>query len=429
MKTAVIGGGITGLTAALMLTQKGYPVTVFEKDGVLGGLASSFKSSSWEWPLERYYHHFFDSDQDLKKLIKDLGIEKKLIFKKPKTSVFVDGKIYRFDNPQSVLAFPKLNLTNKFRTGITTLLLKINPFWKPLENITATSFINKTMGKEVYSIIWKPLLESKFGNYVPQIPASWFWTRVKKRSFSLGYFQGGTQTLINSLEDRIKENNGEILLNKNVEEIKKINNGFELTVNGEKWPESFDQVVATMSPSVLIQIAPQLSSHKESQFSQLKSLGSLCLVLELKNTFLSDGTYWLNINDTSFPFVAVVEHTNYIDKKFYGGNKILFVGGYYPPQHKLFKKDKNKILAEFLPYLKKINSTFDPKSSLVNCWLFKDYYSQPVISPNYSKNLPAVKTSIDGLFWGSLHHVYPQDRGVNYAVALGKKIANEINLR
>lgn len=426
MKIAVVGGGISGLTAAFFLSKKGHQVVLFEKEEVLGGLASGFKSPKWSWPLERYYHHYFESDQEVKSLAKELKIKHKLFFKKPKTSVFMDGMIFRFDNPQSILSFPKLSLTDKLRTGLTSLFLKVNPFWKPLENISAVSFVQKTMGRKVYSIIWGPLFESKFGNFARQIPASWFWTRIKKRSFSLGYFEGGTETLINSLRDAIEKNKGKLMLNKAVNEIKKNKKIFELTVDGKKYKETFDRVAVTASPTVLAQIAPQLSAQEKGRLRETKSLGSLCLVLEIKESFLTDGTYWLNISDKSFPFVAVVEHTNYIDKKNYNGNSLLYIGGYYPTGHRLLRKDKDKILAEFLPHLKKINPAFDPKSSLVNSWLFKDSYSQPIVSLNYSQNLPLIKTSIKGLFWGSLHHVYPQDRGVNYAIALGKQIANEI---
>ncbi|MGI5826006.1 MAG: NAD(P)/FAD-dependent oxidoreductase [Patescibacteria group bacterium] len=427
MKIAFVGGGITSLTAALLLSQKGHLVTVFEKENALGGLASGFKAPKWNWSLERYYHHFFDSDQELKNLAAKLGLSDKLFFKKPKTSIFVEGEIFRFDDPQSILQFPKLNFIDKIRTGVTSVFLKINPFWGPLERIPANRFINKTMGKTVNSIIWEPLLASKFGDFAQQIPASWFWTRIKKRSFQLGYFQGGTKTLIDCLKDKIEKNGGEILLNKSVTQIKKKNKSFELVADGKKVVGIFDQVIVTTSPSGLAKIVPQLSPEEKTKIEKLKSLGSLCLVLELKDKFLVDGTYWLNINDKSFPFVAVVEHTNYIDKKHYGRNHIVYVGGYYPSSHKFFKMNKENIFSKFLPYLKKINPYFESKSALVNLWLFKDYYSQPVVSLNYSKDLPSVKTSIDGLYWGSLHHVYPQDRGVNYAVALGRRITNEID--
>ncbi len=94
MKIAVIGGGITGLTAAYLLAKKNHQLAVFEKEPKLGGLVSSFKESGWSWSLERFYHHFFSSDKEVLGLLEKLEIKNKLFFKNPQTSVFVDNQIF-----------------------------------------------------------------------------------------------------------------------------------------------------------------------------------------------------------------------------------------------------------------------------------------------------------------------------------------------
>ena len=425
-KIAIIGGGIAGLTAAYFLAQKNNQVTVLEKEKVLGGLAASFNKESWDWPLERYYHHFFASDKELFQLAKELGIKNKLFFKKPVTSLFIDNKIFRFDNLKSIFLFPKLNFFDKLRMGTITLFLKANPFWRPLEKITATEFIKKTMGEKVYRVIWQPLFVSKFGSLSEKIPASWFWTRIKKRSFSLGYFEKGTQTLVDALTQKIKSLKGEIFTDKEVMSVKYEENGFLVFLKDKDSPLSFDKVIATVSPEVLSKIFPAISEKEKKNLNSLESLGSLCLILSLKQNFLPGSTYWLNINEKDFPFVAVVEHTNFIDKKHYGNQTVLYVGGYYPADHRFFKMGREQILEEFLPYLKRINLNYSFEINILNTELFKTTYSQPVMSFSYSQNVPTIKTSQPGFYWASLHHVYPEDRGINYAISLGKRIANEI---
>ncbi len=427
LEVAIVGGGLAGLTAGYFLSQKGQKVTIFEKENQLGGLASTFKGGEWLWPLERYYHHFFASDQEIFSLLKKLGLKEKLVFKKPKTAVFLEGKIFRFDNPLSVLLFPRLGMADKLRTGLTVLFLKLNPFWRPLERITAADFINKTMGKRTYGLIWKPLLESKFGPFAENIPASWFWTRIKKRSFALGYLEGGNEILIKTLAEKIKKNGGKIFLNQRITKIKKEADGFTIQPASGSL-QKFDRVVAAVSPKVFSEMVPDLSETEKEKIRSLTSLGSLNLVMALKQSFLTDGTYWLNINDGSFPFLAVVEHTNFIEKKFYQNQTVLYVGGYYPANHRFFKMTKEQVFREFLPYLKKINPAFNFELLTLNFELFKDAYSQPVVGLNYSRHLPETKTSTDGLYWASLHHVYPEDRGINYAVLLGRKIADEIDI-
>jgi len=426
MRIAVIGGGITGLTAAFVLTSKDHLVTIFEKEQKPGGLISSFRAKGWSWPVEKYYHHFFTSDSEILSLATQLGLKNKLFFKSPKTSVLVDGVIYRFDSPKSILAFPSLGPLDKIRLGLTTVFLKLNPFWQPLEKISATTFIQATMGKNSFKLIWQPLLESKFSSFLEEIPASWFWTRIKKRSFRLGYFSGGTEILVNTLATEIKKYGGTIFLGQEITKIQKKNDVFEISTKKGISHPGFDAVIATVSPSAFSKIFPKLSPGEKENLSQLKSLGSLSLLLLLKESFLTDKTYWLNITDRNFPFVSVVEHTNFIDPKYYGGNTLLYVGGYYPVEHPLFKMSKKEVIKKFLPYLKRINPAFNFESSVVDSHLFKDSYSQPVPNLNYSISLPKIKTSVPGIYWSSLHHVYPQDRGANYAILLGKKIAHEI---
>jgi len=428
MKIAIVGGGITGLTTGYFLSKKGHQITLFEKSDQLGGLASSFKNTSWEWPLERFYHHFFVSDKDFLSLSKELKIENNLFFKNPKTSVFVDGEILRFDNPQSLLAFPKLNPLERLRTGVASLLLKFNPFWKPLEKISSFDLIPIIMGKKSFELLWKPLLVGKFGNSSKEVPASWFWTRMNKRSFKLGYLNRGFFSLVSTLTEQILQKSGQILTNHEITKIEYQKSGkkFKLWLNNKNFPQEFDCVIATLPPSALSRIVNGLTKEEKTSLRNYQNLGSLCLIFELKSPFLKDGTYWLNVNNENFPFVAVVEHTNFIDKKHYNNQTVVYVGGYYTSENPVFRAKKEQIIKMFTPYLKKINPHFDPQTQISNSWLFKEVYAQPIVSLNYSQKTPGVKTSLPGLYWASLHHVYPQDRGINYAIALGKKIADEI---
>ena len=69
MRIAIIGSGMAGLSAAYDLTKTGHKVVLFDGAGEVGGLAAGFKVDSWEWTLERFYHHWFASDQHVLKLL------------------------------------------------------------------------------------------------------------------------------------------------------------------------------------------------------------------------------------------------------------------------------------------------------------------------------------------------------------------------
>lgn len=397
MHIAVVGAGVAGLTAAHRLSQTGHKVVVFEKENYVGGLAAGFKKEGWDWSLENYFHHFFPSDQILKNLAAELGLSSKLFSRRPKSSTFYNGQISQLDSPSSVLAFPHLSRVQRLRTGLVTTYLKTTNNWKDFEKTTAREWLIKFYGKKAFEVLWQPLLRAKFGEYASGVSMAWFWARIKKRSAKLGYIEGGFQVLVDRLVEKIRENGGEIVLNREVTD-------YHNPVYGNK---KFDRVILT---------AP-IKSKK------LTMIGALNLILVLKEKFLVDETYWLNINDPGFPFVAVVEHTNFIDKKHYDGSHILYIGGYYPQTHRYFKMGKEEIFKEFLPHLQKIN----PSRALspIPQTLSTNLSAQPIIPTNYSQAIPPMRTKNPRVLRANMQMVYPWDRGVNYAIELGEKVADE----
>ena len=413
MRIAIVGAGLTGLTAGYRLSRKGNRVTIFEKSDFAGGLAGSFKEKSWDWPLEFYFHHFFTSDKELLDLAEELGLAKKVFFNSPKTSIFSNNFISPFDSPLSVLKSPLLSPAQKIQTALATLYLKVTNNWKLLEKTTASEWLKKNYGTKPYEIIWEPLLKSKFGQTdAEQVSMAWFWGRIKKRSFKLGYFEGGFQILIDSLLKEIKKNNGEVLFNR------------EFTASD--FNRGFEKIIWTGPIPNFLKIAPKLPKEYQGRLNNLKMVGAVNLVLVLKDQFLKDNTYWLNINEAGFPFVAVVEHTNFIDAKNYGNNRLLYVGGYYPQNHPYFKMSKEEIYQEFLPYLKKINPAFKFPLLASRFSLHSSLSAQPVIPTSYSKIVPSFTTPLPNVYLATMHHIYPWDRGTNYAVKLGNDVAYEI---
>lgn len=417
MKVAIIGAGFTGLAAAYELSKRGIDVTVFEKEKVPGGLAIGFKEKNWDWPLEKHYHHIFVSDKAIRNLAHKIG--HKINFSNTATSTFIDGTIYQLDSPLTLIFFSKLPFIDRIWTGLILLYLKITPFWKPLEKTTAEKYLRNTMGDKSWDILWRPLFIKKFGSYANKIPASWFWARIKKRSVYLGYPEGGFQSLAENIEKKAKEFTAKFFYSTPVKSLEKTQRVFKvMTVGGKEF--LFDKVICTLPMPLFLKITKGLPESYKKRYSKLTGLGAVNLVLSLKEKLLPDSVYWLNINDTNFPFLAVVEHTNFQSEKFYAGEKIVYLSNYLSPDHPYFQKGAEELLSEFIPYLKRINPGFD-RSWVKNAKVFKTNFAQPVVTLNYSKIMPRLKTPIKGLFLANIQQVYPWDRGTNYAVELGEK--------
>ena len=418
MKVGIIGAGFTGLAAAYKLSKNGVKVTVFEREDKPGGLASGFKEPDWKWPLEKHYHHWFYSDWAVRNLADEIG--QKVIIDRPKTSTFIGGNTYQLDSPISLLMFDKLSFLSRVKSGMLLAYLKLNPFWKSLEGVTSESFLKKYNGKEAWEILWEPLFQKKFANFYKEIPASWFWARVKKRSTRLLYPEGGFEAFAEALEKKLKKNGGEIKYKSSVEKIDK--KGKELIINSNGKIYSFDKVICTLPSPLFVKITKNLKADYIKSLLNLQGVGAVNLLLSLNKQFLRDNSYWLNVNNRHFPFLAVVEHTNFMDKKHYGGEHIVYVGNYLPHEHDYYNKDAVDLIKVFYPFLKTINPEFD-KKWINRAYLFKAHFAQPIIPLNYSQTILDLETPIKGLYLANIQQVYPWDRGTNYAVELGEKVA------
>jgi protoporphyrinogen oxidase len=429
-QVAIIGAGATGLSAAYDLTRQGVAVEIYEAGAEVGGLAAGFKDESWDWTLEKFYHHWFANDDAVLGLVKELGAEDKLIFRKPITSLWLDGKIYQMTHPNIVVANLRLPISwpAKIRYGLTGLYLRIFTNWRAMERVTAEDWLRRAMGGEAYERLWRSLLISKFGEYYDKANMAWMWARIYKRTVRLGTFEGGFQAFLDLLAERVKSQGADIHLNTRVERIARAEDGrLVVTVGGEA--KTFDAVISTSAPFIMKKLAPDLPAEYAEKLGALKSTGAVVVILALKHQLLTDGTYWLSLpisqpdrTKAEFPFIALIEHTNYMDRVHYGGDHLVYCGDYVPADHEYFKLSEEELFERFADTLTTFNPGFS-REWVRKWWVFRAPYAQPIPLVNHSESLPDLRTPWNGLYLASMSQVYPWDRGTNYAVEMGRQVA------
>lgn len=439
MRVAIIGAGATGLAAAYDLANAGQDVIVYEAGPEVGGLAAGFRAPGWDWSLEKFYHHWFSTDADVLQLIAELGCSDKVRFYSPVTSLWHESGIYPLDAPVAgsatlgrvvnVMRLPGLSLPAKLRFGLVGALLKLYPNGIQLEATTADAWLQKWVGREAHEMIWRPLLIGKFGPLYDQVNMAWMWARAYKRTAELGTYVGGFQAMLEDLQAAVEARGAEVRLSTPVERIEPDPAGGLLVTAGGEPALHFDRVLFTASPRLLVRLVSGLPEAYAEQARALKSMGAVVLILSLDRQLMTDGTYWLNLparspdkNDNPFPFLALVEHTNYVSPEHFGGERIVYLGDYLPADHEYFRLSEEELAGRFLPSLNKVNPDFSPEW-IKRQWLFRVPYAQPVPFVNHSQNIPAIRTPLDGLYFASMSQVYPWDRGTNYAVEMGRRTA------
>lgn len=422
MKIAIIGAGFTGLAAGYKLLKMGHEVIIFERDSSPGGLAIGYKETNWNWSLEHHYHHWFTSDKHIIRLAKELHYP--VYIRRPKTSVYVDNKICQLDSPAHVLKFPNLSFIEKFRMGATLAVLRYNPFWQSLEKVAMTKILPLAMGKNSYKKLWEPQIINKFGKYSDEISLAWFWSRIRNRTPDLAYPQGGFLEFAQHLVKKIEEMGGKVLFNAEVSVIKSQDTVKIILKKkqGRNTEIKFDTSIVTLPSFLFLKIAPSLPSSYTSRLRALRGIGATNMVLRLKKPFLTDGTYWLSVCDKDSPIMAIVEHTNFMDKKNYNNENIVYLGKYLSPNHPYYNMDADTLLSLYDPFLKKINPLY--KNFLIGYRLFKTPFAQSIVSLNYSKMIPPFKTPLKNVYLANMQQVYPWDRGTNYAVEWGEKVVD-----
>lgn len=423
MGVAVIGGGITGLAAAYRLSQAGVPVTLFEKDDKLGGLAGSI--SVGPLSVEKYYHFICMRDLPYFDMLEELNLHDRLKWVDTKMSYYAHGRMYRFATPYDLMRFKPLSFFDRFRFGVNVLYTSRIKNWQALDRVDAKGWLLKHVGVHGWEEIWEPLMRMKFGAKAEQISAAWLWGRAKRVAHSrvkgmqqerLGYVKGGTQALIDELERRIIAAGGEILKESEVTAVRPLAGGVELKIDGQAL--RFESVLSTLPVPLFLKLASGLPADFLRKLKEIEYYAVACVFLKLKH-HLTDN-FWLNAHDERISFAGIIEYGNLNPLPELEGSSIAYVPYYLPTDADFYSLTSEQHRAHLASELKLINPDFD-EGWLEYVSVFKDEYAQPICAVGHLDRMPPFKTPVERLYMAEMSQIYPEDRGVANAIDIANK--------
>ena len=418
----VIGGGFSGLNLAYKLSKNhNLKVLLLEESDQLGGLASTFYYKGIK--LEKFYHHWFTGDKAIMTLIDELGLSKRLMVKPSRTGVYYANSTYRLSTPIDLLKFKPLSFIARIRLGLGFIYAKFLKDSLKIESKTSEEWLIKVFGNEVFEKVWKPLLVGKFGEDYKSLSAVWMWKNLGLRGSSrskdgrenLIYFDGSFDELINKIEEEIIKYGSDIIKECKINEVIENNNMDLLEVKSDKnLLIQTKKVIFTTAPEITESICNKaIDENTRNQLSRIEYLGNVCMILFLDKS-LSD-IYWLNVNDANFPFVGIIEHTNFDNTFVDNGYHVVYLSRYCRVEDKYFKMNDNELIKVCKDSLKEMFPDFS-EDSIKDYVIWRSKHSQPFMEIGYKSLIPKNELLKDKIFQVSMANIYPEDRGTNQAV-------------
>jgi len=414
-----------GLAAAYHAVKAGHTVQVLEAAPEPGGMAAHFDLDGLS--IERFYHFVCKTDKDTFALMRELGIAGKMRWRKTSMGLYTGGRLRTWGNPVALLTYPGISLWSRLRYALFAFISVKRERWDAIETESARSWITRWCGEEVYNKLWRPLFDLKFYQYSGNVSAAWIWTRVKRIGRSrasimqeeLGYIEGGSQTLVDTLCSEIEKLGGVIRVGAPMQKVLTRNGRVTgvVTALGE---ESADAVICTVPTPFISAMVPDLPPSLKAKYDAIMNMGVCCLVFKLKRSVSPH--FWVNISEPDMAIPGIIEFSNLREL---GGDTIVYVPYYMPNDYPKFSWPDDDLLEEAFGYLQRINPELRTED-IIAAYVARLRYAQPVCEPGFAAMIPPVQTPIVGLQIADTCFYYPEDRGISQSVRFGKEMAGRL---
>lgn len=429
-KWGIVGGGIMGMTLAHRLAKQGHEVTVFEAAPELGGLVSPWKMNDVEW--DKFYHVILLSDFGTRDILKEIGLEERTHWVETKTGFYMNGKLYSMSDTIEFLKFPALNLIDKFRLGLTILVASRIKDWKKLENIPVTDWLKKWSGNNTYNKIWLPLLRAKLGESYQRTSAVFIWATIQRlygarksglKKEMFGFVDGGYKTVVNAFKDKLVAEGVIIKTGYTANEVKTNANNKPSVSFVNNPTEEFDEVIVTLPSGISARLCKGLTETEVQRLNNIEYLGVMCVAVLLDRPISE--FYITNITDTWVPFTGVIEMSALVDKKFLGGNSLVYLPKYIGSNDPMFNQSDEEIKEYFISNFKKMYPDL-ADGNIKFAGVARAKHVITVLTKGYSDNLPGVKTSIPGVSIVNTSYIQDGTLNVNETIRVADTKLQEI---
>jgi protoporphyrinogen oxidase len=405
----VIGGGLLGLTVAYRLAQSGVDVSVYERDGQVGGLAASTDLGGI--PVDRYYHVVLPTDDRVRSLAAEVGIgEDRFRFGPTQVGFYQQGQLTSMSTPRELLTFPGLGPADKAKLAAFAIRCQLKGDYADLEDMPLEAWLRKVCGNRNWERLWRPLLDSKFDGVYDDLPATYLWARSRRMSSTrdksarevMGTIDGGYQVLVDALAREIRTLGGEVLLNTAVQSVPaSVGRALGVVIAGRL--RAHDYVVTTqLRPGLKGLLATELEDALGADPNRY--LGVVCVVARVAKSI--SPYYALNITDRRIPLTTVVETTHVVDPERVGGT-LLYIPKYVTPDNPDLERPASDIKREYLDHVRTMFPALQP-ADILAAQVARARVAEPIHTIGARRPTAESLFPAPGLATASSAHVYPE---------------------
>lgn len=284
---AIIGGGISGLSAAYQLKKANKDFVLLEANSTLGGKMGSYRKGGFT--IETGPNTVLINNGEIKKLIEDLGLWERLI--SPNEEAVNQRFVLKNNQLEAIPTSLKAAFNSKLVKVSTILSVIKEPFQAVnSEEESLANFICRRLGKQILNDFITPFVtgiyagdpekmssnyvldilkeaEIKHGSVLKGMPKLLKAKKIKNAPLNLPKqkiftFKNGLQDLVTAIESKIQPH---VKYNSKVKQIERANGGYLIQVEGEELPLKADKIIccqpAFSAAKSLQNLSSQLSQN------------------------------------------------------------------------------------------------------------------------------------------------------------------------
>ena len=409
-KVTILGAGIAGMSTASELARSGVPVTVLEKQDVVGGLAKSLRHG--DYTVDLGPHRFHSGNQEVMGHVHDL-MKDKLHERERKSRIWMMNRFFFYPlRAENVLAqLPRWIL---IKILWDYAVARVSQLVRPRPDDSFEDWVTHRFGKTLYKIFFDVYTEKTWGLPCTEISADWASQRisllslgdvVKKtllpsknnvpRTYASSFVYprtGGIGSICHEYREEVEGLGGKIVTSIDLERLV-VEGGRVASVvyrNGEiREEETPGQVVSTIPLGTLLSLlepAPPDEILAHADALRHRSLVFVYLVLEREN--VSDD-HWIYVPERERLVNRLSEAKNFSHENAPSGRTALCAevtcvhgdGFWTAPDEEIADQVVDDVVA----------MGFCTKGQVLETFVHRERHGYPVYDIGYKEHLNACK--------------------------------------